>query len=342
MEIEQKAAAAQAERRAPAAAVARRPPARPPRALPEPDALVQSRPPARATLEGALVTPGRLRPVRLYSGEVWRPDGRLEPLSLRPSARAGFQHSPPPRPPRAAARLAGRHLFAGPLFGIFGHDLVELTGRLWPLLDERFDGVVVQKFTPGVDAFQLKADQTIATVLAAFGIGFERIHVVETPTEVEALVVPEPALHINDFGLPVLGDCFRRIAEHCAAAAPPFEGSGFYLSRSRSGAGRVANEAEIETAARAAGLQVLHPQLLALPVQIALMGKARALAGTDGSALHLAAFARPGTRLLSFDTRVVINQHIIDAIAGLDARSVPVAPGGAVPDAEAELRRLTG
>ena len=90
----------------------------------------------------------------------------------------------------------------------------------------------------------------------------------------------------------------------------------------------MANEPEIEAAARRAGLQVLHPQRLGLPLQIALMAEAQAIAGTDGSALHLAAFARPGTRLLTFDTRNVVNQRIINAVAGLDARTVPVAPGG--------------
>ena len=210
----------------------------------------------------------------------------------------------PERPRRATAKLAGRHLYAGPLFGIFGHDLVELPGRLWPLLDagERFDGIVVQKFTPGVDGVQLRLDQTIATVLAAFDIGFERIHLVEAPTEVEDLLVPEPALHINHFGLPVLGDCFRRIAARHAGLSPRLPGRGLYLSRTGiggTGASRVANEPEVEAAARRAGLQVLHPQRLGLPLQIALMAEAGAIAGTDGSALHLAAFARPGTRLLS-------------------------------------------
>ena len=306
--------------------------------------IVQDRPPARAQLRRALVTPGRQRPGRQYSGEVYDADGRLEPLSLRPSARAGYKHLPEP-PRRARARLAGRHLYAGPLFGIFGHDLIELPGRLWPLLEQggaRFDGIVVQKFTPGADAVQLRLDATIATVLAAFDIGFQQIHLVEAPTEVEDLTVPEPALAINHFGLPILGDCFRRIAERQAGIAPRLPGRGLYLSRSGTGASRVANEPEIEAAARRAGLQVLHPQRLGLPLQIALMAEAQAIAGTDGSALHLAAFARPGTRLLSFDTRDVVNQRIVNAVAGLDARSVPVAPGGIVQDIDAHLAALTG
>lgn len=306
--------------------------------------VVQDRPPARAEVARALVTPGRQRPGKRYSGEVYDARGRLEPLSLRPSARADYRHEPE-APKRATARLAGRHLYAGPLFGIFGHDIVELPGRLWPLLEAgaRFDGIVAQKFLPGLDGVQLRLDQTIATVLAAFGIGFERIHLVEAPTEVEALLVPEPALHINHFGLPVLGDCFRRIAAQHAGLAPKLDGRGLYLSRSGLGGGsRIANEPEVEAAARRAGLAVLHPERLGLPLQIALMAEAPGIAGTDGSALHLAAFARPGTRLLSLDTRDLVNQRIVNAVAGLDARSIAVPPGGAVPDVAAELAWVAG
>lgn len=322
----------------------RRPAAPPALSDPADDAILQDRAPARADLRRALVTPRRRRLLRQYSGEVYHADGRLEPLSLRPSTRAGYQHVPEP-PRRARARLAGRHLYVGPLFGIFGHDLVELPGRLWPLLEARagetFDGIVAQKFTPGTDGVQLRLDQTIATVLAAFDIDFHRIHLVETPTEVEHLTIPEPALHINHFGLPVLGDCFRRIASRHAGTAPRLPGRGLYLSRASTGASRIANEPEVEAAARRAGLQVLHPQRLGLPLQIALMADAAAIAGTDGSALHLAAFARPGTRLLSLDTRDLVNQRIINTVAGLDARSVRVAPGGSARGIDAHLAALT-
>ena len=124
------------------------------------------------------------------------------------------------------------------------------------------------------------------------------------------------------------------------APAPRLPGRGLYLSRTGAGASRIGNEPEVEDAARRAGLQVLHPQRLDLPLQIALMAETPAIAGTDGSALHLAAFARPGTRLLSLDTRDVVNQRIINTVAGLDARSVPVAPGGSVKGIDAHLASL--
>lgn len=305
--------------------------------------VLQPRAPGIEALEGALVTPGRLRPVRRYSGEVWRADGSLAPLSLRPSARSGWPHVPPPAAPAPAApaRLAGRHLFVGPLFRIFGHDLVELPGRLWPLLEpgaaDGFDGIVATKWDPAADPVALRLDATILGVLAAFGIGFERIHLIERPTLVERLVVPEQAFHVSHYGLPVLGAVFRRIAAHYRGAAPALPGRGLYLSRTGVGS-RIGNEPEVEAAARAAGLQVLAPERSALPVQIALMDRAAAIAGSDGSGLHLAAFARPGTRLLCLDTRDLRNQAILNAAAGLDARTIPLAPGAPLPDPAAVFR----
>lgn len=302
-------------------------------------ATVRRRPPAQEILDRALVTPGRRQPMRTYSGEVYRADGGLCPLSLRPSVRAEIKHVPLAPPTRAAERLSGHYLYAGPLFGVFGHDLIELTGRLWPLLRESFDGVVVQRWRPWIDPFQLKLDHTIATVLGAFGIGFHDIRVIENTMEVERLTVPEPALHINDFGLPILGECFRLIADHYRAPTV-FTGRGFYISRTQEGSSRVANETELEEAAQRAGLQVLHPQNLALPLQISLMRQAGVLVGIDGAAMHLAAFARPGTRVLYFDTRNLANQRIVNEVAGLDARYVAVPAGGTVTAIDAHLLRV--
>ncbi len=53
--------------------------------------------------------------------------------------------------------------------------------------------------------------------------------------------------------------------------------------------------------------------------------------GCDGSALHLAAFARPGTQLIGVDCRPTPNQLMIDAVRGLRAVHV-LASSPPVPD----------
>jgi hypothetical protein len=314
------------------------PPAPPP--PDHPRSALLDRAPISEIIERAVVTPGRQRPEHLYSGEVWRPDGQLAKLSLRPSARARYRHAPIPPKARPAERLAGHHLFVGPLFRIFGHDLIELPGRLWPLLSGRFDGIVATKWRPADDPFQIVVDQTIATVLAAFDIAPRDVHVIERPTEVERLTVPEPAFHVNDFGLPVLRDCYQRIAERYRSGPGILDGRGLYLSRTAVPMSRIGNEKEVEAAARRAGLLVLHPQKSSLAMQIALVGEAGGIAGTDGSALHLAAFAHPGTRLVYFDTRKLVNQRIVNEAAGLEAHAIAVALGGRVTDPAAAFDLL--
>ena len=64
---------------------------------------VHARAPARELIRGAFVTPGRRQPIRHFSGEAYRPDGSLCPLSLRPSARAAIKHVPAGPPGRPAS-----------------------------------------------------------------------------------------------------------------------------------------------------------------------------------------------------------------------------------------------
>ena len=53
------------------------------------------------------------------------------------------------------------------------------------------------------------------------------------------------------------------------------------------------------------------------------------IAGCDGSALHNVAFARPGTRVLAFDSRVIENQLAIEQACGLRSRHLWM--GGRMP-----------
>ena len=53
--------------------------------------------------------------------------------------------------------------------------------------------------------------------------------------------------------------------------------------------------------------------------QVGLISRAEVIAGCDGSALHLALFAKPGTTLLAIDSRELVNQLMIDEVRGLDA-----------------------
>ena len=282
--------------------------------------LVSITPPQLEIIESAWVTPYVAAENHRFSGEVFRCDGSVCTFSLRRTARTMLHHEPL-QPARSTARpkLKGHYLYGGHIFGIFGHDLFEFPGRLWPLLSEhRFDGIVCQSWK--ANAF----NRTIAAVLPAFGIEQDDVVVVSDEVEVESLTVPEQAIKINDHCLSILGDCYRRLAMFYRR--PVDTHKGFYLSRRMLGglARSVRSEATFEREAIEAGLTVIHPQTLPLPDQIGLMAGARNIVGPDGSAMHLAAFAKPGTLVLSFETRHIRNQRIINEVMGLEGRYVDV------------------
>ena len=80
-----------------------------------------------------------------------------------------------------------------------------------------------------------------------------------------------------------------------------------------------------------------------MQTQIRMIRRADAIAGCDGSALHLGAFARPGTTLLSIDSRTVLNQLIIDDLSALDAVHVYAVDhlnAGRTGDWDADLDRV--
>ena len=59
-----------------------------------------------------------------------------------------------------------------------------------------------------------------------------------------------------------------------------------------------------------------------MPDQVAVLRNAKVIAGCDGSALHMSAFSRPGTKLLAIDSRTVPNQFLVDQARQLDALHV--------------------
>ena len=69
---------------------------------------------------------------------------------------------------------------------------------------------------------------------------------------------------------------------------------------------------------------ILHPQEIDLRDQIPLMRDVRVMAGVDGSAMHLAAFCRPGARVVAFDTRNVENQYVIEKLMELQATHLDI------------------
>lgn len=270
-----------------------------------------------------------------FHGAVYTCDGDLLAESQRAKPGRKYHRNAPHLAdlPRAGAeRLPGRTFFAGQLAYQFGHVLLESLPRFWPSLDySAYDHFVVYPNRQRDNVVEIP--ELLRRVLALVDVPAERIRAVaDRPLLFESLDVAVAPIRVGSAADPRFLDVFDRVAHRVDAARSVDTASlprRVYLSRSRlDDRRRATNEHAIERLMISRGFTVVHPQETALEWQVALARRADVLAGCDGSALHLAAFARPGTGLLALDTRSTPNQFLIEQLRGLDAVHAWVAVDG--------------
>lgn len=259
-------------------------------------------------------------------GAIHDADGTLIAATTRAKGNRAWSRNPErvTRPATTAAtRLEGHTFFGGHLRHAFGHLLLETLPRFWPTLDQgAYDRVLFYPTRPDQRRTRPSFEPVEVALLEALGVDPTAAVVVgDEPLLLDAVTVPTPALVLQHAVDDAVIAAFDRVAASLTRVPPAARGRRVYLSRTHlpdhyRGAD---NEPEIEHLVRAVGFDVVHPQELSLAEQVDLMTSASAVAGCDGSALHLAAFARPGTTLLAIDSRVVMNQFMLDAVRGLDA-----------------------
>lgn len=287
-------------------------------------------------------------PRRWMTGAVHDAEGRLVVASQRlwagdPAAPVATDPTVVPVP-ADAPRLDGTWLYAGHWTNHFGHFLVETLTNLWPHVERRgLRGLVAHRSyrgdvgagarRGGLKAARLSPWQ--AELLELAGLGGLGVQVVRgRPASVRRLVVPERPVVLKSWVRPEGVDVWRRMA----AGIAPGSAERVFFSRSlfhqaNTGDDRrvrvtPAWDAELDLTFDRAGFRVVHPETLALREQIALVKGARVIAGSQGSALHLTAFAEPGTSVLEIgDTRSPTHpspaQRMIDAACGHRSAFVP-------------------
>lgn len=193
-----------------------------------------------------------------------------------------------PAPLPAQAHLAGTYLFGGILSGHFGHMLVEGTGRLWALHD-RADIAGVLFFARPFDKARQCA-KMFAQMAAILGL--PPVTVVETPTTVDRLILPEQGLGSGALlnGRPEVRAYLRG---QMARVAPQGAARKFYITRTGQPArrGMILGEALLEALFAAQGYEVIRPEDYKLAAQVAMFRAASHVVGTEGSPFHLLAMA---------------------------------------------------
>lgn len=305
----------------------------------------------------AFVTPfarGRLRtqhgPHRWTRGAVHDDRGALVRASQRHWD--GDAHTPiaadPDRVavPRRAPRLSGTWVYAGHWSNHFGHFLLETLPNLWPPPEEQAAGVsgvlvhrpVRTRLAPSEDRAPLEhADLSPwqHDLLELAGYGDSEVRIVHGGgARVQRLLVPPRPVLLKRWAQRPAVELWRRVSD-----AVPGRGGHprVYLSRSQfhaceQGAGRArvdpAWQEHLDATFAAAGFEVVYPECLTITEQIELVRGVQVLAGLSGSALHLSAFADPGTRVLVLGDqrsprRPIPAQTMVDAACGHRTAFVP-------------------
>lgn len=184
--------------------------------------------------------------------------------------------------------LSGNWMFLGPLFGHFGHFLVESICRIWAAdhLEGKLDGVL---FIPKFQNRPEHVAKVYGPFLEALGVDLPMKNLDE-PTRVERLYVPRQGFGMFNMieGSPEFRDFINK---HAGAKVTPEGAKKIYISRSALPPirGSIIGEKILEGYLAEEGYEVYHPQKFDHLEQIAAYRAATHIIGVDCSPLHLLA-----------------------------------------------------
>lgn len=315
------------------------------------------------TVEPALITPFETGPTRLLDapitwvrGAVHDATGKLLPQSQRYGGVAGdhvvaVDPTTVAVPDPAATELAGTWLYGGHWMMQFGHFVTETLTTLWPT-DLTIDGVLFHPFV-----FGRRVPDTAELELAALAGYPQPPRIVDRSLLVERLLVPTRPYTVNAAATSQAAAVWGRVAGAVGEPGTTVPGRGIFLSRSRFHAQHarrtgmphkraLGNEEALDDLFARRGLRVVDTQELPVREQVAVARAASTLVAVSGSALHLSAFARPGSRVVEIgDPRSphgLPNQSVVDAAAGHQSAVVPYSgpPFGGAARPTLDLGRI--
>jgi capsular polysaccharide biosynthesis protein len=210
--------------------------------------------------------------------------GFVADFAHRRQRRATAAPAPPGAPP--ALRWDGAHLYAGVVFGQFGHFVAESLARLWALPQAPGAALVWHRHPAWRRAGFTRWQQDL---LDLAGAGGREHRFVDAPVAIADILVPEQG-HV--MGLSLHPAQARALGAHPFRAPRPAR--RLWLSRSAlaKAEGTVEREDELESLLRATGWEVVHPERHPVAAQLALYEDAEVLAGFAGSAFHLLLMGR--------------------------------------------------
>jgi capsular polysaccharide biosynthesis protein len=291
------------------------------------------------------MTKGPLRtaqpPDRWIRGAVHDASGALVEASQKIGGLGGNQlaQADPARvrPRPDARRLEGTWLYGGHWIGHFGHFFTETVTTLWPE-PEPVAGLVFHAYYGG-DVGVAPWQRELVDLAGYPGLPIEVVD--REPLRVERLRVPSRSVVVNGWAHPGAAVVWDRMVAAAGGPTPDGPAHVFFSRTSFNAglraAGRPARSSEerdraLDRVFAEAGYAVVTPEELPVLEQIRLAAGARVLAGGAGTALHLSAFAPPGTRVIEIgDSRSpdvqVPQQQVIDHLREHPSAFLPARLG---------------
>ena len=209
-------------------------------------------------------------------------------------------------------------LGSGYLLIHFGHFLVEGISRTWPLLYSKYKNIKV------VIAYETKQPVPVFVrkFLNALGVRDENIIAVYKTTRFKRVIIPRQAINGHLYILPTMNKVFNKLALNLSDKKYKTYDK-IYLSRSAMNDGRTFGEKQVEKIFEKNGYKIIYPETLPLEHQITVAANCKEMAGTAGSALHLALFMKPGGRVVqikrnSNNSDNLVTQKLICDLRKLD------------------------
>ncbi len=252
----------------------------------------------------------------------------------------------PDKPQSPPEKLEGTWLWGGPLWLHFGHFIAESTPRLWALdaYEGKIDGIL---FTPKRPRYGNLIKRWQWKFFAQLAPGMP-VKVVDTPTEVEHLVVPGQGFGLGDIskGTPE----FRSfMAKNFGKEIAPEGPERLYISRSKYEfrKGSLIGEAQFEAQLEKQGYEIFHPQDHDIATQIARYRAAKQIIASEGSAIHmLAMVAQPHQKVAIVVRRRSSATGFIEAhlksFSGIEATSIDALTRTWMPKDKSRTRHALG
>lgn len=200
------------------------------------------------------------------------------------------------------------YLYVGNFVSHYGHFLIDTLSRFWPLLRDPDREFVLLAHTPWQDT-PWQDVPAIGEILARFGRTAHDVVTFAVPHRIRRMTIPDSSFVERSRAHVVFGEVMRFVGRpFWSPELVDRETRPAYLSKSRlaGGVSRLVDEADLERKLERRGFDVIYPETLSLPEQVALFARRRFIVGTAGSALHTALMSAPGRRILALN----IHQHL--------------------------------